>query len=70
VNKERRKRIEAAIKSVAGLEELIQGLTTALTGIDALDPERWIDGCSYDAVKGLVRNMGRRARSALAGDTP
>ena len=52
-------RAEAAEARVKVLEE-------ALRVINALDPERHIDGCSADAARGLVLRMGELARAALA----
>lgn len=41
-------------------------LVKALTMIDALDPEDHVYGCSADALRGLVIQMGQQARTALA----
>lgn len=40
-------------------------LEKALNLIDALDPEDQIYGCSHDATRGLVIQMGQHARAAL-----
>jgi hypothetical protein len=44
----------------------VAALVEALRIIDALNPERHIDGFSADAVRGLVLRMGEVARAALA----
>lgn len=41
-------------------------MAKALTLIDALDPEDHVYGCSADALRGLVIQMGQYARAALA----
>lgn len=41
-------------------------LVEALTVIDALDPDGLIDGCSQNALRGLVLRMGQIARTAIA----
>ena len=40
-------------------------LRHALRHIDAMDPESMIDGFSENAVRGLVLQMGAKARAAL-----
>lgn len=44
----------------------VKELVEALKGIDALDPESLVSGCSRDALSGLVNLMGAKARAALA----
>jgi DNA repair ATPase RecN len=72
MNKERRKRIETAIKSVEGLEELIHGLTTALSEIQSeiesirdeeqeyLDnmPEAMQSGSKGEVAQDAINNLG------------
>jgi len=41
-------------------------LAEALVQIDALDPEDGVNGCSREALAGLVNRMGEIARAALA----
>jgi hypothetical protein len=56
----------AMASQVTKAQAQVARLREALVGIDAFDPEGAIDNCSHEAVKGLVLNMGRRARAALA----
>ena len=46
--------------------DLLAEAVGALHIIDALDPEEHINGCSSDALRGLVLRMGEAARAALA----
>lgn len=48
------------------LRARIVELEHALNVIDALDPEGMIHGCSENTARGLVNQMGRVARTALA----
>lgn len=41
-----------------------EAVRRALTLIDALDPEEHVYGCSADALRGLVIQMGQLARNA------
>lgn len=50
---------------IARLTARVAELEKALSLIDALDPEEQIYGCSHDATRGLVIQMGRYARAAL-----
>lgn len=45
-----------------------EAMREALTLIDALDPEEHVYGCSTDALRGLVIQMGRLARNVGGGD--
>lgn len=55
----------AAEATVATLTAQVEAMRGALRNIDALDPEQNIDGCSMDALRGLVLRMGSIARTAL-----
>ena len=56
----------AAIAERDTLAEKLAEAVVALHIIDALDPEEHINGCSSDALRGLVLRMGEAARAALA----
>jgi chromosome segregation ATPase len=58
-------RAEAAEATVASLKEQVEAMRGALKNIDALDPEKHIDGCSVNVLRGLVLRMGEIARAAL-----
>ena len=60
---------DRAANALIAQDAELKRLREALNGIDALDPEHLIDGCSASALRGLVLRMGELARAAL-GEKP
>lgn len=56
------------IQTIEALEAENARLRDALNIIDALDPEGHVNGCSTDALRGLIGRMGRTARAALTNE--
>lgn len=61
--------MDQAVAALIAQDAELKRLREALNGIDALDPEHLIDGCSASALRGLVLRMGELARAAL-GEKP
>jgi hypothetical protein len=65
-----KRRAEAADAALAASEARVEKMREALNNIDALDPESKANGCSPDALRGLLNRMGEIARTALEETKP
>lgn len=61
-------KLEELAATLAEAKRENEAMRRALTLIDALDPEEHVYGCSADALRGLVSQMGRLARNAGGKD--